>query len=191
MRVLLLYGWTGSGPGHWQRWLAAELARREITVDFPDLPEPDAPRLADWLTVLRDRMSAAAPSEELVVVAHSLGSILWLHHASSLGGRDRRADRVLLVAPPSPGSVPVECSGFTPVPLDARGLRRAAGVTRLVAGEDDHYCSRTDAKLAAEALRIELDVIPGGAHLNIDAGYGSWPSVLEWVLTNTTPIIAC
>lgn len=190
MRVLLLHGWSGSGPRHWQRWLAAELTKREIAVDFPELPDPDAPTLSEWLDVLRERMAAAPPAEELVVVTHSLGSILWLQHASSLGGRDRRADRVLLVAAPSPGSVPAECSGFTPVPLDARGLRRAAGVTRMVAGEDDHYCSRTDAKLAAEALRIELDIIPGGEHLNSDSGYGSWPSMLEWVLTGTTPVIA-
>lgn len=191
MHVLMLHGWTGSGPQHWQRWLAAELVKREVTVDFPDLPAADTPSCAEWLAVLRERMASVPPSDELVVVTHSLGSVLWFQHASSVGGRDRRADRVLLVAAPSPSSMPGEATGFTPVPLDARGLRRAAGVTRMVAGEDDHYCSQTEAKLAAEALGIELDVIPGGEHLNVDAGYGSWPSVLEWVLTETTPIIAC
>lgn len=191
MHVVILHGWAGSGPRHWQHWLAAELAKRDIVVDFPDLPSPDTPACSEWLATLRERLALASPSEELVVVAHSLGSILWLHHASSLGGRDRRADRVLLVAAPSPSSIPAEAIGFTPVPLDTRGLRRAAGITRMVAGEDDHYCSLTEAKLAAEALRIDLDVIPSGEHLNADAGYGSWSSVLEWVLTATTPIIAC
>ena len=33
----------------------------------------------------------------------------------------------------------------------------------------------------ASALKIDLDVIPRGAHLDGDAGYGPWPAVMEWV----------
>ena len=33
----------------------------------------------------------------------------------------------------------------------------------------------------AAALKVDLDVIPGGGHLDGDAGYGAWPAVREWV----------
>jgi len=71
--------------------------------------------------------------------------------------------------------------GFTPAPLDPAGVRRAAGWTQLVVGDDDAACPVDDAVEMAAGLQVDLDVIPGGAHLNTDAGYGPWPAVLEWV----------
>ena len=38
------------------------------------------------------------------------------------------------------------------------------------------------------ALRVDLDVIVGGAHLNIDAGYGEWSAVLKWVRSGRVPL---
>jgi predicted alpha/beta hydrolase family esterase len=60
--------------------------------------------------------------------------------------------------------------------------------TRLVVGEGDPYCTLTQAKELAEALRIDLDVIVGGAHLNADAGYGPWSAVLKWVRSGRVPL---
>jgi predicted alpha/beta hydrolase family esterase len=60
--------------------------------------------------------------------------------------------------------------------------------TRLVVGEGDPYCTLTQAKELAEALRIDLDVIVGGAHLNVDAGYGPWSAVLKWVRSGRVPL---
>ena len=60
-------------------------------------------------------------------------------------------------------------------------MRRAAGWTQLVVGDDDEACSVDEAVDMAAALKIDLDVIPGGAHLNTDAGYGPWPAVRDWV----------
>jgi hypothetical protein len=37
-------------------------------------------------------------------------------------------------------------------------------------------------------LALATDLIPGGAHLNTDAGYGPWPSVLDWCRTGAAPL---
>ena len=40
-----------------------------------------------------------------------------------------------------------------------------------------------------EPLGVPMDVIPGGGHLNTDAGYGEWPAVEAWCLdAGATPI---
>lgn len=188
--VLLIHGFTGSGPWHWQQWLRTRLDEQGVRAELPDLPEPDHPQLPDWLRVLRERLESVPASSELVVVAHSCGSSLWLHHAASIGGRARRADRVLLVSPPGAAwRHPDVVHGFMPYPEDARSLRRAAGSTRLVAGTGDPYLSVYEAERLARTLRLELDVIPDGEHLNTDAGYGPWPSVLRWALYETTPLV--
>jgi hypothetical protein len=35
-----------------------------------------------------------------------------------------------------------------------------------------------------------VDVIPGGGHLDPDAGYGAWPSVLAWCHDPNTRLTA-
>lgn len=191
--VLLLHGFTGSGPKHWQSWLAGQLAEAGGLVDLPQFTDPDRPDVEVWLTELRNHLRAAPTAGERVLLAHSCGASLWLHHAARLTDDPTdlalRFDRVLLVAPPGPRWHAPDLHGFTPAPLDAAGIRRAAGRTRLVVGEDDEACAMTEAIDMAATLKIDLDVVPGGAHLNTDAGYGPWPSVLAWVATRHGAIV--
>ncbi|GGP42935.1 RBBP9/YdeN family alpha/beta hydrolase [Saccharothrix coeruleofusca] len=187
--VLLLHGLTGSGPTHWQNWLAGELARHGAQVDLPEFSSPDAPELDVWLAELRGHLAAAPPSSERVVAAHSLGSLLWLHHAAADPDPALRVDRVLLVAPPSPHFTGEPLiADFLDCPLDPAAVRAAAGDTRLVVGQDDPYCTLEQARELAAALRVELDVIAGGAHLNVAAGYGPWPAVFKWVRSDRVPL---
>ncbi|NUT47841.1 MAG: hypothetical protein HOV94_11115 [Saccharothrix sp.] len=189
--TLILHGLGGSGPEHWQNWLAGELAHHGGAVDLPQFSSPDAPTLSVWLEELRSHL-AAMPSDgsvERVVVAHSLAVLLWLHHAAGVFDERLRVDRVLLVAPPAP-DFPDEPSiaGFLHPVLDPTVVRRAAASSRLVVGEGDEYCTVTQAKELSEALRVELDVIVGGGHLNVAAGYGSWGAVLKWVRSGRVPL---
>lgn len=188
MHVLLVHGMTGSGPWHWQQWLAGQLREQGVQVGLPVLPDPDRPMLEKWLPVLRDRLEAVPAEAELVVAAHSCGAALWLHHAATITERSRRANRVLLVSPPARDWQHPDAQGITPYPTDASALRRAAGITRLVVGTGDPYLSMYQAHALAEDLQVEMDVILDGEHLNTDAGYGPWPAVLRWSLYGTVPL---
>ncbi|MCP2165091.1 RBBP9/YdeN family alpha/beta hydrolase [Goodfellowiella coeruleoviolacea] len=187
--VLLVHGLDGSGPGHWQNWLAGELASRGGQVEIPRFTDPDRPELHTWLTELREHLAAAPAEGHRVVITHSLGALLWLHHCARQPDPALRVDRVLLVAPPASDVAEPRVRSFLPPPLDPAGLRRAAGGTRLVTGTGDPYCTDQAAAAYAAALGVEHDVIPGGAHLNIDAGYGPWPAVLSWARTGHTPLV--
>ena len=101
----------------------------------------------------------------------------------------KQVDRVLLVAPPAPDHAdePLIREFLHPA-LSPEAPRRAAASTRLVVGEGDSYCSVAQAKELAEALRVEVDVIVDGGHLNVDAGYGPWGAVLKWVRSARVPL---
>lgn len=190
--VLLLHGHMGAAPPHWQSWLAHELAETGCVVEVPQLPEPDRPRLDVWLAELRYHLQAAPAGQERVVLAHSCGAALWLHHAALLVDEDRhplRFDRALLVSPPGPRWHHPDVHGFAPAPLDAAGVRRASAWTQLVVGDDDEACSVDEAVEMAAVLKIDLDVIPGGAHLDGGAGYGPWPAVRDWVADRRTRMV--
>ena len=168
MRFLILHGYEGSGAGHWQPWLAGRLRRAGHDVALPDLPDPLHPRRDAWLAALEP---LRRPGD--VVVCHSLGCLLWLHHRADGGAP---AARALLVAPPCPDPMIGELASFFPVPLDPELAREA----RVVASDADPYCPRGAIAAYAEPLGAPVDVLPAAGHINTDAGYGPWPAVEAW-----------
>jgi uncharacterized protein len=168
----------GSGPGHWQTLLEEHLAAAGRSTRRPDFADLDNPDLAQWLDALRAAL-ADLPADGYDVVAHSLGAILWLHHVADPGDSPRAA-RVLLVAPPSPRTAIPEIASFFPPPMDVDTVRRGADGTVLVAGDDDPYLPEGIAAAYGLPLKIATTVVPGGGHMNVDAGFGEWAAVTDW-----------
>ena len=164
-RYLILHGLSGSGPDHWQSWLAERLGERGAEVAYPDLPDADEPRLAPWLAALDGQRT-----DDDVVVCHSLACLLWLHHRAAGGALARR---VVLVAPPSEDAGVPEIMDFFPVPLDPALAEGAL----LVCSDDDPYCPGGAASRYGEPLQVPTTVVEGGGHLNPEAGYGPWPDI--------------
>jgi predicted alpha/beta hydrolase family esterase len=183
LRVLILHGWNGSGPGHWQHWLAGRLRTRGAHVQFPQLPQCDLPCPERWASALHEELEllAAGPGER-VVVCHSLACVLWLRETARIDAR-HRVDRVALVAPPCPGSKVRELAKFYPTGADKARVDAAARHTRLVCTDDDPYCPGSGADVYwGRPLGLEADLLPGQGHLNVPSGYGPWPAMESWCL---------
>ena len=164
MRFLILHGWQGSGPEHWQT-----LARRtgcappDTTSSTPSCrPATSRARTAGAIA-FRSELGrlAARQDDERVVVAHSLGCVLWLREAANVAP-SRRVDRVALVAPPCPGAAVPELAGFYPTGAEREAVAAAAGETRLVCTDDDPYCpGENAARFWAQPLGLAVDLLPG------------------------------
>ncbi|GAA2478084.1 hypothetical protein GCM10010435_05060 [Winogradskya consettensis] len=164
---------------HWQYLLAQELTRRGHPVRYPQLPESDAPVLKDWLTAIENELAGAAGSE-LVVIAHSLSCAAWLH-LSRRGSVHLPVARLLFVAPPSPEYLAGEpiFAEFVPPPGAHHDVTATSvAQPRLVCTTDDPVC-RPSADVVYPGV-FSTDHIPGGGHLDLAAGYGRWPSMVEW-----------
>ena len=148
-------------------------------MSYPDLPEPFDPQPSDWLAALHPEL--AAMEGKRIVLCHSLACLLWLAHARN--GAADAADRVLLVAPPCTEEVEAVVR-FQPAGVTAADVRRAASVTRMLCSEADPYCPAGAASVFGDPLGLDYEVIPGGGHLNTDAGYGAWPEVEDWALAH-------
>jgi predicted alpha/beta hydrolase family esterase len=176
--TVIVPGWNGSGDGHWQTWLEAQLTEAGRVTRRPAFADLDNPDLGQWLEALRAAL-ADLPADGYDVVTHSLGAVLWLHHVADPGPSPRAA-RVLLVCPPSPATTIPHIAGFFPPPTDVDTVRRGADGTVLVAGDDDPYLPEGIAAAYASPLKIATTVVPNGGHLNTDSGFGEWPAVLDW-----------
>ena len=186
---LLLHGWGGNKPEHWQEHLHRALTAAGADVHYPKMPDPTAPDLAAWQDALTGVL-ADLPEGPLTVLAHSLGSINWMHYAAKVNGASGRqiADRVLLVAPPyalpqaPPLDAPPGAADFFPPPLDSAAMQAIARETTLVASDTDDYATYDQSAGLAAKLGVPIQLLKGGGHISPYYGYGEWPWVLEWCL---------
>ena len=176
--VIIVYGYDGSGAGHWQRWLETELRHRGVPVSFPDLPDPTAPRKDIWVSALAE-VVASARGAAVTFVCHSLGCWAVDHLLAAGGGRGACA--ALLVAPPSPYLLFEPVESFLPPPRRREAWAPLAARTLVVGSDNDDFATVEEFEETARAIGARCHIIPGAGHINVAAGYGPWPFALEWL----------
>ena len=191
--ALILHGWGGNKPEHWQEHLFRKLTEAGADVRYPKMPDPMAPSPDAWMGALHQALSEIPADATLTVLAHSLGAINWMHHAAmsmeaSFTRPGPRADRVLLVAPPyvireiPPLDAPPGAAEFFPPPLSPAGIRALSKQTVLIATDTDDYATFDQSSAYAAGLGVDIQKLPGGGHISPYYGYGEWPWVLDWTL---------
>ena len=113
--ILIIPGWTNSGPDHWQtRW-----ERKLPNVRRVEQDDWDRPIRADWVAKIVSAVASA--SRPVVLVAHSCGVSAAVHAAPQLA--PGRVAGAFLVAPPDleragepGGEWLATAGGFHPVP---------------------------------------------------------------------------
>ncbi len=184
--ILLLHGWGGNKPEHWQEWLYAELQKAGVDVRYPKMPYPRAPRLASWISAVHDAVKELPKDDPVTILCHSLGAITWMHYSTALD--HQVADRVLLVAPPyvsrdlTPADTPPGIDSFFPVPLNADAIHLCAGATNIICGENDCYGTEDQVKAYADRLEVPMHMLPGAGHVSPYWKYGQWPWILRYCL---------
>lgn len=178
--TLIVPGYQGSGPGHWQSWLETQLpgARRVAGIDW------SAPVLASWAAEVRREIDAAPHAVWLV--AHSFGCLAAVVAAAD---RPDKVAGALLVAPADPAR-------FTPLgPIDtSRGQadRSVAGFlpqsqlgfpSAVVASSNDPWVKLKVAGFWADRWGSRLVHIGRAGHINAESGFGPWPHGLELLRT--------
>jgi predicted alpha/beta hydrolase family esterase len=162
--VLILPGWQGSGPEHWQsRWERLHGYRHVEQHDWM------RPLRGDWIARLEDVVLTC--DEPAVLVAHSLGCIqvaAWAAHSANT----RLVKGALLVAPGDVDRAAIDPMlwSWPPIPqlrLPFRGV--------LIASRNDPWCSFERSQAFAAAWGAQLIDHGMAGHINADAGLGSWP----------------
>lgn len=176
--IIIVYGYEGSGPGHWQRWLEAELRCRNVPVLFPELPEPAAPQKDVWVAALAETL-ATVQGEPIALVCHSLGCWAVDHLFAERGVSGVGA--ALLVAPPSPFLIFEPVDSFFPPPRRATAWAPIAARTLLVGGDNDEFTSPEEFEEIARTLGVRCQILQGVGHINVASGYGPWPFALDWL----------
>lgn len=162
--ILIIPGYTNSGPSHWQsRWEAKLSTARRV-----EQAEWTKPVREDWTARVAEEANAA--ERPIVLVAHSLGVPTAIH---ALGAIEKPVAGAFLVAPPdvaNPEIRPRHLMTFGPYPRDPLPFPSI-----VVASRNDEFCPFDVAEdIAAAWGSLFIDAGDAG-HINGEAGYGPWP----------------
>jgi len=164
LTVLLLPGWQGSGPDHWQmRW--AKVHGYSVVEQNDWL----RPRRGDWLARL-DEVVIDAPGP-VVLVAHSLGCILVSAWAS-FSRHTAKVRAALLVAPGDVAQPALQEALPGWLPFEGRPLPFRSIV---VGSDNDPYCSAERAQQLARNWSARWVGLGAAGHINADSSLGDWP----------------
>jgi len=162
--ILIVPGYTNSGPDHWQsRWEAKLSTARRV-----EQAEWSKPVREDWTATVAKAVNEA--EKPVVIVAHSLGvpSVVQAlpHFRNRIAG-------AFFVAPPdvaNPEIRPRHLMTFGPYPRDPLPF---PSIT--IASRNDPYCAFEVAEDIASAWgSLFIDAGEAG-HLNSESGHGPWP----------------
>ncbi len=165
--ILLVPGWTGSGPDHWQsRWERKLSSARRV-----QQPDWDRPVLNAWVARLVEAVEEA--TRPVVLVAHSIGINTVVAAAELI---DEKVIGAYLVAPVDFAEAPRHDDidpAFADVPMRALPFRSV-----LIGSTTDPYCRIERAKELAEIWGSEFVDAGDSGHLNTASGHGPWPDGL-------------
>jgi uncharacterized protein len=167
--ILVIPGYEGAGPVHWQSRMVAKLSTARI-VEQPDWTYPSlSGAIAEVVQAVRE---ATRP---VVFVAHSAGSALIAHSIPSLAQLEvlDRVKGAYLVAPPSSRAL-LELHAIDPafglVPRDPLPFPSV-----LVASSNDPFATLEESADLALAWGSQFTEAGEAGHINTASGHGPWP----------------
>jgi len=175
-KLLIVPGFRGSGPAHWQSWLERKIPSSQ-RVEGIDWYTPSLPRWAEKI----GRAIDASP-QPLWIIAHSFGCLAT---AAAVAQQPRKIAGVILVAPADPERFAV--SGLRtsldriPEPSIAQLLPPTAlGVNGLlIASTNDPWLTLDGARSMARRWHLPLFNAGAVGHINTDSGFGPWPFLVS------------
>ncbi len=169
--ILIVPGYTNSGPDHWQSRWEAKLAN-SLRVEQDDWHKPV---VEEWTANLLKTLDKT--ERPVVAIAHSLGSQVLVQAVSKMD--DDQRDRIkgaFIVAPPdveNPNIKPKHLMTFGPYPRDPLPFPSI-----VVASTNDPFCDKETAADMANAWgSLFVDARESG-HINAQSGHGPWPDGL-------------
>lgn len=166
--ILIIPGWSGSGPDHWQSRWVAKLATARV-VEQEDWYKPSRHLWAERIV-----QAVRAATRPVVLVAHSAGVSAVAHAAEHLHPGDVAG--AFLVAPASErakGAIHGMAADFIPHRLELLPFPSV-----LIASNNDPYCTPEEAQELANAWGSEFVDAGESGHINSGSGHGPWPDGL-------------
>ena len=183
---IIVPGVGGSEATHWQSWLQQQL----VSSSRVQQKHWDRPVLNEW--VAQFVKTVAAVKAPVQIIAHSFGCLTAVAALAEHPELNAKVKNLLLVAPANPARFGE--SGFAR--HSVRNYQqyfhqlKLAVPTTLLISENDPWLSYVDALQLAQAWQLTPINLGQVGHVNVAAGFGPFPEILNYLLpeNNRQPV---
>lgn len=186
VHTVIVPGVGGSEATHWQSWLQQQL----VSSSRVQQKHWDRPVLNEW--VAQFVKTVAAVKAPVQIIAHSFGCLTAVAALAEHPELNAKVKNLLLVAPANPARFGE--SGFARHSVGNyqqyfHQLKLAVPTTLLVS-ENDPWLSYVDALQLAQAWQLTPINLGQVGHVNVAAGFGPFPEILNYLLpeNNRQPV---
>ena len=166
-RVLIVPGWKGSGPNHWQsEWQSRHPEYQRV--EQRDWYHVD---VEEWVATLHN--SIVSSQDPVVLVAHSLGCLTIAWWAFLFPEATGLVSAAMLVAPPDLERCTQRIGQLKSFPALPRAALPFPSI--LVGSENDPHMTLDAARQLAADWDSYLVNAGAAGHINAASGFGPWP----------------
>jgi len=195
MQFVIIHGSFGNPRENWFPYLKKELEKRKQKVFAPEFPVDDwdefsqtgkaqnlkKQSLTNWLNTFAKIVPQLPKNEPFCFVAHSLGPVFTLHAVQTF---DLKLDVAIFVAPfleklHSLWQIDTANETFYKTDFDFADLRKRIPHSYAIYSENDPYVKPKYVENFANKMGSEKIQITDGGHFNTEAGFTTFPQVLE------------
>lgn len=178
--VIIVHGTYGSPDENWFPWLKQELEALGYTVTIPLFPTPGGQSLEIWKEVFGQIQTNI--DEDTILVGHSLGAAFLLHVIESLSTTIPAAFFVSgFIGFIGNETFDTLNSTFVSGPFDWEQINAHCNSFYVLQGTDDPYVGVEKGKELTTLLNAQYIAIKDGGHLNADAGFTTFPMLLDLI----------
>ncbi len=179
-RVFLIHGCSGSPDGGWFSWLKKVLAEKGYTVVAPLMPNPETPKIEEW--VVRLAKVVSEPDKSTYFVGHSIGCQTIIRYLETIA--PQKVGGVFFVAGwfnfKQMEGVEEEmvAQSWIKTSIDFAKVKMTTKNFFALFSTNDPWVPTTDAELFQKNLGAEIFVIQNKKHFNEEEKI---PLMLEWL----------
>ena len=189
-RVFIIHGWAMFPENGWYPQLAKNLADKGFSVEVPEMPDTDNPKIEAWVSHLQTMVGRC--DENTIFIGHSIGSQTILRYLEKLSS-DEKAGGAVFVAPwivlsgLEEEEERMTSSPWVNTPIDFEKVRLHAKKFICIFSDNDPYVPAENWEMFSKNLGAETIVEKDKGHFTGEEGIIELPSVLSAVLKITEP----
>lgn len=186
-RVFIVHGWGSSPKENWFPWLKQELEKKGFEVFVPQLPDPENPRIYNWVPKLAE--TVGKPDGQTYFVGHSMGCQTIARYLEFLPAEIKIGGAVFVAGffkrltglEDEPG-IPETDRHWLNSPIDFKKIKPHLPKSIAVFSDNDPYVPLDNQDDFRDKLGAKIIIEHNMKHFNSAAGITQLPIALESVL---------
>lgn len=175
--AIIIHGWGADSQSNWFPWLAKELSKHGFSVQVPNFPNTNFPKLPEWLKFFKENVTI---NKDTILISHSLGVPFILRLLEKLP-KSQKIKAAFLVSGFERPLGFTETKNFVDKPFNWTKIRESCEKFVIIHSDNDPYVPLSIGKDLAKSLGVEPIIEHAAGHINAPGGYLSYPKLLSLI----------